>query len=764
LIKKCLLFLLLLFVVGSVSAVPDYTIDETDFENTTHIGTYDVFVFINESGEYNVTADFVNTSYLDHKIVIMIKDTENVVLNCNDNWINAPSTGLNHAVYIINSTNVTVKNLKSDWSSVECIHIENVNNTVIEDSEITSKNRGISIFNVEDCGIIGNKITSTEYNSDTRGIYLMGNVINSTITENNITSNFTGIYIGSSSENNVISANTINSTSQGMQLVGSKNNLISGCNIYSIDGYTLTLTDSENNLISGCNVTTPDDYGVYLGNSDNTSIINSTVNAATNTIDLNSDNCTVMGSTIRADQYSGLEVSYTGNNIIDCTIYAQYEALTLSGSDNNVSNCTLTGNHELVSLSGSDNNILRSNMWATTYNALTVGGTYQNVIDCTITAQNNTLYVNGQNIEINGSDINSNDIAVKCISASYWNRIYLNNINGSVDNQGPSNYFTSKNEVNYTYAGKNYTGILGNYWYLYDEEDAVIENGTWNIPYVININTNDSKPLAGPWDKDTNSIFGKIEYDDGKIHLTQADFATGLYIINKTGIYVLEENINSSMGIAIDSDNVTIDGNGFYMNTSGVSTFMGSYENITIKNLGLNCDNGLNLENADNVTISSCVFLVTNAGIVADGENIVISSCNFTGIDNGWGINIISMQNGTITGCKFNNLMIGINTQGESSIGNCTITYNEFIENSWGLNLNGEYNWIYLNDFESNTWANFNYDSTFTNYFHSPVLTYKYDGVVYEGRLGNYYVGEELGTSVLGIFDKPYGIVPLIPR
>jgi hypothetical protein len=57
LIKKCLLFLLLLFVVGSVSAVPDYTIDETDFENTTHIGTYDVFVFINESGEYNVTAD-----------------------------------------------------------------------------------------------------------------------------------------------------------------------------------------------------------------------------------------------------------------------------------------------------------------------------------------------------------------------------------------------------------------------------------------------------------------------------------------------------------------------------------------------------------------------------------------------------------------------------------------------------------------------------------------------------------------------------------
>jgi hypothetical protein len=200
------------------------------------------------------------------------------------------------------------------------------------------------------------------------------------------------------------------------------------------------------------------------------------------------------------------------------------------------------------------------------------------------------------------------------------------------------------------------------------------------------------------------------------------------------------------------------------MNTSGVSTFMGSYENITIKNLGLNCDNGLNLANADNVTISSCVFLVTNAGIVADGENIVISSCNFTGIDNGWGINIISMQNGTITGCKFNNLMIGINTQGESAIGNCTITYNEFIENSWGLNLNGEYNWIYLNNFESNTWANFNYDSTFTNYFHSPVLTYKYDGVVYEGRLGNYYVGEELGTSVLGIFDKPYGIVPLIPR
>ncbi|MBA2853289.1 parallel beta-helix repeat protein [Methanococcus maripaludis] len=696
-IKKCLFLFLLLLAVGSVSAVPDYTINETDFENPGYTWfTYHAFVIITEPGEYTVTADFVNNSLINDNIVILIKDTENVTLNCNDKWFNTTTIGsINYPVYVYNSSNITVKNLKCNWST-DAIVFDNVENSSIENSNIISK--GLSIY-------LGNSYEIT------------------------------------------ISGNTLNSTSRGMRLDGSQNNMISECDIYSIDGYTLTLTDSENNIISGCNVTTPDYFGIDIENSDNTSIINSTASAASKAIYLDSNNCTIMGSNLRAYEYSGLR-SYNkiGNNIINCTVYAPYDALDLSGSDNNVTNCTLTGNHEVVSLSGSDNNIIGSTMRATTYDALTVGGTYQNIINCTLTAQNNTFYVNGQNIEITGSNINSNDVAVRCILASYWNRLYLNNINGSINNQGSSNYFTSDTELNYTYAGKNYTGILGNYWYLYDEEDAVIENGTWSIPYVINAYINDSKPLAGPWDRDTNSIFGKIEYDDGKIHLTQADFVTGLYIINESGTYVLEENISNGASILINSSNVTFDGNGFYLihnsSSDGLIILEDSlYENITIKNVGLiNWSYAMSLYNTHDIIVSNCTFLNNNYGITAD-----------------------SLYNGTVTGCTFESCeTVGI--EFNDDVENMTVIYNEFVGNDWGIAIFGINNWVYLNNFENNSYGNVYYISVFGNYFHSPIVNYKYNGKVYEGRLGNYYDGEELGTSNAGIFNKPYGIEGMIPK
>ncbi|MBA2863870.1 hypothetical protein HNP94_000870 [Methanococcus maripaludis] len=62
-----------------------------------------------------------------------------------------------------------------------------------------------------------------------------------------------------------------------------------------------------------------------------------------------------------------------------------------------------------------------------------------------------------------------------------------------------------------------------------------------------------------------------------------------------------------------------------------------------------------------------------------------------------------------------------------------------------------------MNNFEGNL-ENVNFEAVFSNYFHSPVVKYEYNGKVYEGRLGNYYAEEDLETSIAGIFDKPYGI------
>ncbi|WP_181486635.1 NosD domain-containing protein [Methanococcus maripaludis] len=238
-----------------------------------------------------------------------------------------------------------------------------------------------------------------------------------------------------------------------------------------------------------------------------------------------------------------------------------------------------------------------------------------------------------------------------------------------------------------------------------------------------------------------------------EIYASDANIISGNAIdAGNTGVYVYVEPMDDP-----DSKDNLISGNTINAGNYGVSVKFSN--NNTISGNTINAtESGIYQKYADNSTISGNTINDCEDGLNLDHTpNIMISNCTFSG--NNFGIDANSVYGGTVTGCTFESSTYGISL--DKNVENTTITYNEFFENLYGLKITGTNNWIYLNNFENNSEAHVYSDSLTGNYFHSPFVNYKYDGKVYTGRLGNYYDGEELGTSVAGIFEKPYWIIEL---
>jgi len=218
--------------------------------------------------------------------------------------------------------------------------------------------------------------------------------------------------------------------------------------------------------------------------------------------------------------------------------------------------------------------------------------------------------------------------------------------------------------------------------------------------------------------------------------------------------------------LVLNSENLIIESCNFTNNTFGIGVGYVTSGDISECNFESNM---LGIESVinENVTIDSCNFINHTVGIVSlnvTGE--IISSCDV--VNNTFGIVPVNCTYGTISGCNFEFNEYGISTVdifGEGPFGeistydiiqNYTILRNNFVNNTYALHLFGKNNEIYRNNFENNG-ENVNFEAVISNYFHSPVVTYEYNGETYTGRLGNYF-GEELGTSYAGIFDRPYGI------
>ncbi|MBM7408810.1 NosD domain-containing protein [Methanococcus maripaludis] len=368
-IKKCLLFLLLLFALGSVNAV------DINYSNPTDVninGTdYHVFALINESGEYTVTANFANNTLSDNDIVLVIKDTENVVLDCNNMFFSTNTTNSPYIIYAYNSSNVTVKNLNANWS-YDTIFVKYVNDFTLENSEIISEGYSIELQESYGTKILENTFNTMTYDGS---IVFDDTIENSTISGNTINMVSTvavanGIcgdhgIINSTIEDNIISINSTVGTAYGIRaywdnIVNStiKNNVIdlysadNAYGIYSkystnneITGNTIniTLTNSDaygicayynitNNIISGNNITanaTDEAYGICSYDEDITN-----VTIEDNVFDLSSDyetyciyacdylyNVSISENNVTENGYDGSYFIYTDNNdLIGSTI------------------------------------------------------------------------------------------------------------------------------------------------------------------------------------------------------------------------------------------------------------------------------------------------------------------------------------------------------------------------------------------------------------------------------------------------------------
>ncbi|MBA2850818.1 hypothetical protein HNP86_000949 [Methanococcus maripaludis] len=391
-IKKCLLFLLLLFALGSVNAV------DIDYSNPTDVnidGTdYHVFALINESGEYTVTANFTNNTLSSNDLVLVIKDTENVVLDCNNMFFSTNTTNSPYILYAYNSSNVTVKNLNANWS-YDTIFVKDVNDFTLENSEIISEGYSIELQESYGAKILENTFNTMTYDGS---IVFDDTIENSTISGNtiNMVSNVAvangicGDYgiINSTIEDNIISINSTVGTAYGIRaywdnIINStiENNVIDlysadkAYGIYSkysthneITGNTINTSSTNsdtygicayynitNNIISGNNITVDaceDAYGIYAEYEDitNTTILgnNITANAADEAYGICSYNEDITNVTIE-DNVFDLSSDYE-----TYCIYACDYLYNVSISENNVTENGYDGSYFIYT----DNNDL----------------------------------------------------------------------------------------------------------------------------------------------------------------------------------------------------------------------------------------------------------------------------------------------------------------------------------------------------------------------------------------------------------------------
>ncbi|MBA2858762.1 parallel beta-helix repeat protein [Methanococcus maripaludis] len=603
-IKKCLLLFLLLFAVGSVSA-ETYYLNNDSFDALTDTGVYNTdsgsyisaYVIINAPGEYILNYSYANYTMPESGVFIFVNNTENVSLDCNYNWFNSTASyDAVRPVYVYNSTNVTVKNLKCNGfysavefeNSVDCvltssnftsiqedgIYLKNTNNTEISDCIITSL-YGETVFLTNSYGNTISGCTMTATDNDDYAVLTLDYSENNLISDCVVTAvdyYAIGIY---DSNNNTVLNSVADAYGNAIDLEYSNNCIIRGC--------TATATNAENaiaitwysdyNIVSNCTaISVLDGRAIYVGDSSSHAIIvNCNATAYDETIYLSGsdyNNIVNCNATTTSGDYAYYMASGSDyNNITDCNATAVRYAIYLSGSDynnivnsnavatlyyayeivgsdyNNIVNCTATAVERGIRLGTSNyNNIITCNISASDWFGVEFSSSanYNNISNCVVTSQNRAIYTSySYNNLITGSTLNSDNSAIYRYY-SYDNRFYMNNINGPIVNDGSGDsYFISETELNYIYNGELYTSILGNYWYDYNETElnASNINGIWNVSYAVAGGGLDSYPLFGVSGKDIfvfNGDFVSYVFTEISENLTSKGISNNLNKVNST--------------------------------------------------------------------------------------------------------------------------------------------------------------------------------------------------------------------------------------
>jgi len=750
-LKKCLLILLLFYAISGVSS-ETYYLNDGNFSSSTPVtiggSTYNVYVVIDTPGNYilNSTLDYDGSV-----IAIYVNNTENVIIDGNGNQIPA-NGGSYYPIYVYNSTNVTVENLDILGYSGYGIKYDYSNNGVISNCDITVANYAIYLY----------YSNYTEVSDNYLNVYMSG--------LNLFRSNY-----------DTINNNTIYITSGvGMNLQGySKYNNISNLTIQ--EGSSLASADtgitlgffSDNNTFDHINSTVTS-TALIFDNSNNNVIKNSILTASSTAVRFSETDTPLgasgsMGNSIYCSNLTATTnvIRYSVNSISN-HIYANNIQGAIADS---YSVSSFTSPSEMnYSYLGTEYTNYLGNYWYD-YNETALGATNVNGIwnvPYAATASINDSYplagivgldiLIGQTSEPESEDEEDDGLI-------HLTQDDFNNETGYTITK-PGYYVLDENITNLSYGiwinssnvtfdGRGFS-LIGNYSSyimppgIMPTTGIVISQIDAESEFLENI-TIKNTAITGWFFGMGTSIEKGLKSACSEITVSNCSFS--------------ENSLDCMLQLTQD---VNVTGCKF---GSGVGLFINYGWDSAVSGCNFSCGQyGVQIYGQNNI-VSNCAFNETKTdsstgvqtGILLNGEYITVSGCNFSGsyefVVESWGIEVEYLQNSIITGCNFNGISKGIYSTSDCDFENSTITYNEFNTTFTGLDIWGKNNGIYLNNFENN-FENMGYYSAFKNYFHSPVLTYEYNGKTYTGRLGNYY-GEELGTSYAGIFDKPYGLIPV---
>ena len=340
-------------------------------------------------------------------------------------------------VYVVNSTNVTVKDITIS-NCFDGVTFAYTNNSKIENVTTSECEYGFYLFksdfnilnnisaNNNDYGIIidesnNNTVSDSIVNSSTfEGIYLYTSSYYNTLTNNIVSNNeWDGIALYSSSEHNTISNNTIISNGcDGIYLDHSGNNILednvitdnpeSGINLYNSDDnaiksnivsnnihHGIYLNSSSYNTLTNNNASDNLDKGVYIYNSSNfNALTDNTATRSDTGIKLyNSDNSILTNNTAISNEY-GIHLEYSTNNtLMNNTMGSNGCGIFFHGPSNYNTLNSNTANGNLVGIAlinSADRNTLDNNTANGNFFGISLQGSDNNDMTCN-TANNNLI-------------------------------------------------------------------------------------------------------------------------------------------------------------------------------------------------------------------------------------------------------------------------------------------------------------------------------------------------------------------------------------
>ncbi|UCE37258.1 MAG: right-handed parallel beta-helix repeat-containing protein [Thermoplasmata archaeon] len=470
-IRSIIISIILIFTI--------FTTVDLVFEFSPSYGSATIYV----PNDYPTIQDAINASK-DGDTVYVFSGTyyENVVVNKTIDLIGEDK----ETTIIDGEWSGVVINVSANWV--------NITGFTITRSEGEYKCAGIKLYNVHNCRLVNNNVTS----NGARGIYLYySSFIN--IISNTITSNYgDGIYLYFSDENNIIGNNVSdNRFSSGIILHNSSNNAIENNIVSNNEGFGIYLYQSSlNNIINNtCNSNSY--HGISLGGSSSNMIANNTCsnnseigidinnfspdnNIIDNTVTSNlrdgifiyysSNGTNIIHNNVLNNDWSGISIYHSSNNIItDNTVYFNnfygivlstypgpfpYETANNEVTNNNVMdngdtgiylyisrNNNITGNNISNNKNGthlyalSDNNIITDNIISSNkYDGIHIEfASKYNIITNNRISSNN----NGISIEMISTDNNilNNDISDNLeginVTTSSYNNMSGNNISNN---------------------------------------------------------------------------------------------------------------------------------------------------------------------------------------------------------------------------------------------------------------------------------------------------------------------------------------------